>query len=65
MNIVDRKFHRYLLDAEDMRHTGDYAIGVTLTSVQASETLAWAAEFLMMTQQYFSQTTGISDVSEA
>jgi uncharacterized protein (UPF0332 family) len=63
-NIVDRKFHRYLLDAEDMRHMGDYAVGATLTAAHASETLTWATEFLAMTRYYFSQSTGGSDVSE-
>jgi hypothetical protein len=47
-----------------MRHTGDYAVGATLTAAHASETLGWATEFLMMTENYLSQLIGASNVSE-
>ena len=49
--LVDAKFHRYLLDAEDMRHTGDYDIEPPLTAEQVTDVLAWAEEFLQVAQQ--------------
>jgi len=49
--LVDAKFHRYLLDAEDMRHAGDYDIEPPLTAEQVTDVLAWAEEFLQVAQQ--------------
>jgi len=49
--LIDIKFHRYLIDAEDLRGTGDYGVGASLTENEAAQTLAWAAEFLQIGQQ--------------
>jgi len=52
--IVAAKFHRYLLDAEDLRHTSDYDIEPPLTADQVTGVLAWAEEFLEVAQQILS-----------
>ena len=44
--ILDPKLHRYLIDAQDFRNLGDYAIGPGVTLRQIKEILGWAAEFL-------------------
>ena len=44
--ILDPKFHRYLIDAQDLRNQGDYGIGAGVTSDQSEELLRWAQEFL-------------------
>lgn len=43
---LDPKFHRYLIDAQDLRSLGDYGIGPGVTADQAQEILCWAEEFL-------------------
>ena len=43
---VNARFHRYLLDAQDIRNVGDYGIGSGVTAEQVSDILAWAKEFL-------------------
>ena len=49
--LIDVKFHRRLIDAEDLRGTGDYGVGVSLTDNEAAQALAWAEEFLQIGQQ--------------
>jgi uncharacterized protein (UPF0332 family) len=44
--VLDPKFHRYLIDAQDFRNLGDYAIGPGVTPHQVEEILSWAREFL-------------------
>jgi uncharacterized protein (UPF0332 family) len=44
--VLDPKFHRCLIDAQDLRNLGDYGIGPGVTADQAQEVLLWAAEFL-------------------
>jgi uncharacterized protein (UPF0332 family) len=47
-DIVEKKFHRYLLDSEDLRHSSDYGVGISIMPEQAETVLAWANEFLDM-----------------
>jgi uncharacterized protein (UPF0332 family) len=49
--LIDAKFHRHLIDAEDLRGTGDYGVGGSLTGNEAAQALAWAEEFLQIGQQ--------------
>ena len=49
--LIDVKFHRHLIDAEDLRSTGDYGAGGSLTDSEAAQALAWAEEFLQIGQQ--------------
>ncbi len=50
--IINTKFHRYLLDAEDLRHSGDYDVNPPITADQVSNILAWAEEFLQVAKQH-------------
>jgi uncharacterized protein (UPF0332 family) len=43
---LDPRHHRYLLEAQDLRNVGDYGIGSSVTTDQASKTLEWAREFI-------------------
>ncbi|MCC6698578.1 MAG: HEPN domain-containing protein [Candidatus Hydrogenedentes bacterium] len=43
---LDARFHRWLLDAQDLRNAGDYGVGTSVTGEQASLVVAWAREFL-------------------
>ena len=45
-NKFDDRFHRYLLDAQDIRHIGDYSIGPGVTAEQVEESTQWANDFL-------------------
>jgi uncharacterized protein (UPF0332 family) len=47
-DIIEKKFHRYLLDSEDLRHSSDYGVGISIMPEQADTVLAWANEFLDM-----------------
>lgn len=51
---LDTKFHRYLIDAQDMRNVGDYGIGPALTRGQVREVLEWASEFLSEAERMLS-----------
>jgi uncharacterized protein (UPF0332 family) len=44
--VLDPRFHRYLIDAQDLRNLGDYGVGPSVTADQADEILCWASEFL-------------------
>jgi uncharacterized protein (UPF0332 family) len=50
--IMAPYFHRYLLDAQDMRNMGDYSINPSIDEKQVDDVLAWANEFLITAQQY-------------
>ena len=43
---LDPRFHRYLLDAFDMRRDADYLLGFAATPENASAVIQWAREFL-------------------
>ena len=43
---LDAKFHRYLIDAQDVRNVGDYGIGPGVREDQLQELLSWAQELL-------------------
>ena len=44
--LLDPKFHRWLIDAFDERIRGDYATGKPITSEDVQELMAQAREFL-------------------
>ena len=50
------KYHRYLIDAEDLRNVGDYGVGSVVTDAQVQELLGWVDEFLTAAEAYL--TTG-------
>lgn len=48
---VDTRYHRYLLDTQDIRNVGDYGIGPGVSNEQAADCLIWAKEFLETAEQ--------------
>lgn len=45
-HLLDPKFHRYLLAAQDLRQIGDYGIEKNVQEEDAKQAIAWAEEFL-------------------
>jgi uncharacterized protein (UPF0332 family) len=56
--VLDARFHRYLLDAQDFRNLGDYGVGRPVKAEQARQVLQWAAEFLEAADQFLSANQG-------
>ena len=52
--VLDAKFHRWLIDAQDFRSLGDYGIGSKITAKQVGDLLDWAAEFLAAAEKLLS-----------
>jgi len=50
-SALDPKFHRYLIDGQDLRNAGDYDVGSPVTARQANEVLAWADEFIVAAER--------------
>lgn len=48
---VPTKFHGFLLEAQDLRHSGDYGPPHAVTLVQAREQIARAEEFLELAER--------------
>ena len=49
--IINAKFHRYLIDAQDLRNVGDYGIGKRITYDQTQEIIQWASEFISSAEE--------------
>jgi len=49
---LDPKYHRWLIDSQDLRNTGDYGIGATLSRLQIEEMCSWAEEFIRVADKY-------------
>lgn len=49
---LDPCFHRYLIDAQDIRNVGDYGIGPGVSRAQLNELLAWTDEFLAAAEAF-------------
>ena len=49
---LDIRFHRYLLDAQDIRNIGDYGLGGEVNIPQCQELMLWAQSFLDVAQAY-------------
>ena len=43
---LDPRFHRYLIDAQDVRNLGDYGVGTGVSRAQLADLLIWSDEFL-------------------
>ena len=52
--VLDSKFHRWLLDAYDQRILGDYGVEVSLTNEDAVRVIRQAREFLQAGRAYLS-----------
>lgn len=44
--IMDPKFHRWLIDAQDFRNIGDYGIEAHISKDDAKSACKWAHEFI-------------------
>jgi uncharacterized protein (UPF0332 family) len=53
--ILDPKFHRWLLDSSDKRHLGDYEVGVTLLGEDVEQMIDQAREFLKDSSHYLAK----------
>ena len=58
----DLKFHRWLIDAQDVRNIGDYGVGVEISSNQARELIAQVKEFIQAGRDYLQVKGEESDV---
>jgi len=47
---LDPRFHRYLIDAQDLRQSGDYDTNAAVTPAQVEQALHWANDFLAAAQ---------------
>lgn len=50
--ILDKKFHRYLLDSSEVRETGDYEITEEVPKEAAEEIIKHAEEFSTASENY-------------
>jgi len=50
--LLDAKFHRWLIDAFDLRSTADYGLDVVLTADDAARTIERAEEFLKVARAF-------------
>ena len=53
---LDPRFHRYLIDGQDLRNAGDYDVGTPVTEAQAKVVMAWADELLAVAKRFLKQT---------
>ena len=53
---LDPKFHRYLIDGQDLRNAGDYDVGTPVTEAQAKDVMAWANEFIAAAETFLKQS---------
>ena len=54
---LDAKFHQRLIDAQDLRHTGDYGIEEHVSKKQAQAVSDWADEFIAAAEAFLSKGT--------
>ena len=52
--VLDSKFHRYLIDAQDSRQAGDYGVGPAVSAAQAQKILDWTREFIAEAERFLS-----------
>ena len=52
---LDPRFHRYLIDAQDLRQVGDYGTGGNVTADQVDELLHWTLDFIVATEGFLSR----------
>jgi uncharacterized protein len=56
--LVDKRLHRFLLDAQDERNIGDHGTGPCVSAARVQEMLRWTEEFLTAAETYLGQGTG-------
>jgi uncharacterized protein (UPF0332 family) len=50
--IIDSKFHRWLIDAQDFRNIGDYGIDAHISGADADAVCKWASEFICQAEDF-------------
>jgi uncharacterized protein (UPF0332 family) len=50
--LMDSKFHRWLIDAQDFRNIGDYGIEAHVSEDDASSVCEWANEFIDQAEDF-------------
>lgn len=50
---LDPKYHRWLIDAEDIRKTGDYETRILISPEESAELCHHAKEFIEVADDYF------------
>jgi uncharacterized protein (UPF0332 family) len=55
--LIEQRFHQYLIQAEKLRSTADYAIEVVISDSQAKEQLQNAEAFIAMATQFLTTET--------
>lgn len=55
---LDTKFHRWLIDAQDIRNIGDYGVGVDVSKEQAQSVCKWADEFIQAAGSFLEKEGG-------
>jgi uncharacterized protein (UPF0332 family) len=53
--LLDPKFHRFLIDAQERREVGHYATERKITDGQALESYQWAGEFKQAVRAYLNK----------
>jgi uncharacterized protein (UPF0332 family) len=51
-HALDPKFHRHLIDGQDLRNAGDYDVGTPVSEAQAKDVMAWANEFIAVAETF-------------
>lgn len=54
---LDPRFHRYLIDAQDIRNIGDYGVGLEVGREQVADLLTWCDEFLAAAMAFLQEQT--------
>ena len=49
--LIPVEFHRYLIDAQDLRNQGDYDIDSAITEAEANQLIGHAKQFLELAQR--------------
>ncbi|HEV2418640.1 MAG TPA: HEPN domain-containing protein [Terriglobia bacterium] len=55
---IDSKFHRYLIDAQELRELADYGTHAPISRERVAATIEQAREFFAMAQQFLEGTGG-------
>lgn len=54
--VFEAKFHRYLLDGQDIRNAGDYDVGTPVAESQAKDVMAWADEWIAAAETFLNKS---------
>ena len=53
--ILDPKFHRYIITAEERREDGHYGASENISDEDTLESFQWAGEFMKAVREYFEE----------